>query len=384
MQGVTPKSGSAPVIAVGSGNLEHILIPKGAVHLGRKHLSSTVEQIGGSCINYFLRMVTAGFEAFPIPQIGNDKLGIQIQQRLIQLCREMELTENIIDFISSPAFLIPEVQTSHATIVVHDGMRTIFSQMQSGSDASRDHILQRFASLTTLKAKNASLVVGHVPLDQQPHREGFVTREILSMAPADWLVLMNPGSSQYQLGLNHWREELEEVDIIQLNLHEIKTFFGNSGLPTSLSQIIDHLVKASVTAIITLNKFGAIGIHHGSKCIVTADPLPIPNLTDPTGAGDAFAAGVVCSLNGKKKCSIDAFMKAIQTGRLWASYACTSLGASGNCPDTAQLSSFENAMEVEDGSVKIVDPSYDSEVFNTLDDLDKSSASLITKQETSQ
>jgi len=372
MNGLTSKIASAPVIIIGSGNLENILTLEGKVRLGQKHLVSTHELIGGSCINYFLRMVTAGFEAFPIPQIGKDDLGFQIQARLIQLCRQMDLNDTIMDFILSPDFLIPGIQTAQATIIVHEGRRTIFSKMHSaGPDVVSKHTVERLGTLTTSAFKKTSLMIGHVPSDRTRQREDCITRQILSMVPSDWLVSINPGPSQYQLGVSYWEEELRQADIIQLNLFEIKTFFGNSGLPNALSQIIDHLAKMSITAIITLNKFGAIGIYKGNKKqVVIADPLPIQNLVDPTGAGDAFAAGVICTLNGKKSFSFDEFIAAIHTGRLWASHACTTLGASGECPNAAQISRFEKRFLEGQGSITIYDQANDCEVFNMLGKID--------------
>lgn len=371
MNGLTPKSASAPVIIVGSGNLENILRLKGKVRLGQKHLVSADELIGGSCINYFLRIATAGGEAFPIPQIGKDDLGAEIQARLIQQYGRTDFNAQILDFISSPDFLIPGIQTAKATIIVHEGKRTIFSKMHAGSDIAREHIIERFGSLNTLPVNKASLMIGHVPLDREPGREGHITRRMLSLAPSGWLILINPGPSQYQLGLNYWKQDLWQADIIQLNLFEIKTFFANSGLSDSLSQIIDHLAKASITTIITLNKSGAIGIHKDRKnCVIIADPLPIQDVVDPTGAGDAFAAGVICALNGKKAFSFDEFVAAIQTGRLWATYACTTLGASGDCPTASQLSTFESHIGGGGGSISIFDQTDYNKYINLIDNLD--------------
>ena len=371
MNGLTSKSISAPVIMVGSGNLENILRLKGKLRLGQKHLVSSDELIGGSCINYFLRIVTAGFEAFPIPQIGKDDLGAQIQARLIQLYSQTDFNPQIMDFISSPDFLIPGIQTANATIIVHEGKRTIFSKIYSGTDIARKHIIERFGSLNTLPVNRASLMIGHVPLDRKSRREDLITRQILSLAPSGWLTLINPGPSQYQLGLNYWKQDLRQADIIQLNLLEIKTFFANSDLSDSLSQIIDHLAKMSITAIITLNKSGAIGIHKSKKnCIIVADPLPIQDVVDPTGAGDAFAAGVVCALNGNKSFSFDEFVAAIQTGRLWASYACTTFGASGECPNAARISNFEKCFGQGKGSITVYDRTDACGALNTLDNID--------------
>ncbi len=102
----------------------------------------------------------------------------------------------------------------------------------------------------------------------------------------------------------------------------------------SLSKIIKWLSENSITTVITLNRFGAIGNYKdGSDGIVIAWPLDVGKVVDPTGAGDAFASGMISTLKGKKHFSFNEFISAIEVGRSWASYACTSLGASTNCPD---------------------------------------------------
>ncbi len=371
MSGWGLKKASMHVFVIGSGNIENILMPVEKVLLGQKHLVTTTELIGGSCINYFLRMANAGFDAYPIPLVGKDSLGAQIQAQLIQVCKELDLEKQILNFISSPDFLIPGIRTAQATIIVHEGQRTIFSKIHTASDAAREHILKRFSSLKTLPVDKASLMIGHVPLDKDPQREGVLTGRILSTAPSDWLILMNPGPSQYRLGLNKLKKELGLVDILQLNLFEIKTLFGRSGMPNTLPQIVRHLSKDAATALITLKKFGAVGIYKGNlNRVIVARPLPIQKVVDPTGAGDAYAAGVICTLNGNKAFSFNEFVAAIQTGRLWASYACTTLGASGECPNAARISNFDKCFGQGKESITVYDRTDAFDVLDTLDNID--------------
>ena len=53
-------SRSIPIITVGSGNVEYILEHDGEVELGKKHIIDSYELIGGSCVNYSLRLLTTG------------------------------------------------------------------------------------------------------------------------------------------------------------------------------------------------------------------------------------------------------------------------------------------------------------------------------------
>jgi sugar/nucleoside kinase (ribokinase family) len=374
MDNHTTDNQAAPIIAIGSGNIEHILTAEGAVRLGHKHAVDAVELLGGSCINYFLRLISAGFDTFPIPQIGRDDIGMRIQKGLIRIFRQLNLKtplkNQMLDFISAPDFLVPGIKTSMAAIVVHDGLRTIFSQMHCGSDIAREHMLQRLSGLTALHQKRASLLIGHVPMDCQEGREGRVTRQILSMVPDDWFTMFNPGHRQYQLGVHFWEEALRKVDLIQLNLSEIKTFFDESGLPSALPRMIDYLGERSLSVVITLNKFGAIGMYRGDtdRMIITP-PMPVIDLVDPTGAGDAFASGIVASLGGDKSFSFDALLSAIQTGRLWASYACTTLGASDGCPTRDQLHGFNRKIKQGENAQRVIDRSEAQKYFEMLEQM---------------
>jgi hypothetical protein len=50
---------------------------------------------------------------------------------------------------------------------------------------------------------------------------------------------------------------------------------------------------------------------------------------------------MISALYGKKDFSFEEFVSAIIEGRLWASYACTTLGASSGCPDRKKLVAFQ-------------------------------------------
>jgi sugar/nucleoside kinase (ribokinase family) len=122
--------------------------------------------------------------------------------------------------------------------------------------------------------------------------------------------------------------------------------------------------------VITLNKFGAIGMYRGdTDRMIIAPPMPVIDLVDPTGAGDAFASGIVGRLGGNKSFSFDALVSAIQTGRLWASYACTTLGASYGCPTGDQLQRFNRTIEQGENALRVIDRSEAQEYFEMVEQM---------------
>jgi len=245
--------------------------------------------------------------------------------------------------MDSTAFFMPQIQTPKATIIVHSGKRTIFSQGLTGITVSEAHIRKRLDLLDNLIAEDTgSVMIGHITVDNDPEKPGRISKEIIDEFWKKYLVFVNFGNSQLTYGVEFWKDDLCRTDLFQLNLEEIRRLFNRGSRNYTLSKILKWLRKRSVTAVITLNQFGAIGTYKdGKEGIVLAWPLKIEKIVDPTGAGDAFASGMVSVLDGKKDFSFEEFLSAMMEGRLWASYACTTLGASSGCPDRKKLAAYQ-------------------------------------------
>jgi sugar/nucleoside kinase (ribokinase family) len=330
------------VIAIGSGNIETILEHDGEIQIGRKHVVGAHEHLGGSCINYFMRLIAAGVTVFPIPFIGNDHFGHDIRGVLLDIGRKQKMPKEAIEFIDSQDFFIPNIQTPKATVVVHQGQRTIFSQGLRGISVSEKHIQSRLALLEDLmKGDAVSVMIGHVTVDGDAREPGRISRKVIENYWKKYFIFANFGNSQLGHGADFWKDDLCRIDLFQLNLEEMRRLFSKGKRISTLSKIIKWLRKHAVTTVITLNRFGAIGTYKdGRDGIVLARPLRIGKMVDPTGAGDAFASGMISSLGGKKDFSFDDFISAVTVGRLWASYACTTLGSSSNCPDRQSLNAY--------------------------------------------
>jgi len=72
-----------PVITVGSGAFENILLCDGVLQLGGKHIVQQEESLGGSGLNYTLRLLAAGKEVLPILPVGDDPLGQLIRESIL-------------------------------------------------------------------------------------------------------------------------------------------------------------------------------------------------------------------------------------------------------------------------------------------------------------
>ena len=212
-------------------------------------------------------------------------------------------------------------------------------------------------------------MIGHITLDANTRKPGLITKMAIDSFRDKFLIFANFGNSQLQHGIGFWQEDLKYIDLLQLNVDEIKKMFRQADPFKSLYEIITWLQSHSITAIITLSKFGAIGTYKSGKDgIVLAWPLDIGDIVDPTGAGDAFAAGMVSSLQGKKDFTFQNFLAAIAEGRLWASYACSSIGACSSCPDRKTLDDYcRNNACLSDRHLEITESVNAGQIINLIE-----------------
>ncbi len=342
-----------PIITVGSGAVENILAHHGDIQLGKKHQVKFYEALGGSCVNYSLRLLNTGNCVFPIPFIGADPNGSIIRREFIRLACEQDLPEPAKAFIRSDDFFFPNIQTPRTTIIVHRGHRTIFSQKLKWKKDTEKHLQKRLDGLNDLiPGKSGSIMIGHIAMDGDVQNPGRLTKKMIHAYHSGFLIVANMGNSQLKHGIDFWKNDLKHVDLFQLNLGEIRTLFKQGRRHRRLYEIVNWLRRHAMTSVITLNRFGAIGTYkNGKEGILLARPLDVESIVDPTGAGDAFAAGMVSSLQGKKDFTFQDFKAAVIEGRLWGSYACTTLGASCRCPDRNALDAYRSKTSKLSGEI---------------------------------
>lgn len=131
------------------------------------------------------------------------------------------------------------------------------------------------------------------------------------------------------------------VDVFQLSLGEVRTFFRSHPAVRTLADIIHWFRERHITAVITLDKFGAIATYRdGADGVIFEWPFDLESVVDSTGAGDAFAAGFTATLFDHPGEDFAGFLRAIQAASIWGAYACTSLGGAQDCPDRDTLARF--------------------------------------------
>ncbi len=352
----------SPVITVGSGAFENIIVCDGALQLGRKHIVRQEESLGGSGLNYTLRLLGAGREVLPILPVGSDVRGKLIRQSISAAAANLTAAPLLLKFLNPRQFFVPRLKTPRSTILVDQGQTTVFSEKFVEGKDFRRHLEKRFHYLEDeLGVAPGAVVIGHIYSDKSnghPHIPGECTRYIIEYWQGKAPIFLNLGHSQIELGIRFWEEPFRQVTAVQMNIWEFKNLMKTGGRLPSLREIIDWFKDRRINSVISMGRFGALGVYGDGKhgLIYGQSLLPPDRVRDTTGAGDAFAAGLVSVLAGKLSFSFDDFRRAIAEAGCWASYACTTFGGSGQCPGRQELDAFRKELG-DDGatSVKIVD-----------------------------
>ena len=119
--------------------------------------------------------------------------------------------------------------------------------------------------------------------------------------------------------INEEREALEallaRVDILILNDSEALLFTGDSNLMRAAQAILRYGPKR---VIIKKGEHGAISVTESS--FFTAPAYPLTQVTDPTGAGDSFAGGMMGYLASIRDTSEETIRSAMVYGAVVASF----------------------------------------------------------------
>ncbi len=324
------------ILVIGGANIEYIHKSKNDIVQGSKNFVEIEELFGGSGVNYALRLLTYGEVVFPVLFMGDDSTGRQIYDALLPFSKDANK-----DFFKEEEFFVPTLTTPRSSIIVEGSHRTILSQ-----DANKENIFQAFVAKRIQDAGEVgALIIGHIHNDRQDiNPQGTHLSTIYALeyfSNKETLVYANFGASQLEYGFSFWKTYLPKVDVLQLNIHELRAFLSN-GSHCNLACLIQKVQDLSLTMIITLDQFGALGIMKDKPhTLFMARPIQdIEDFVDSTGAGDAFCAGMISKLKGKKYFTAEDFKEAMERGRSWATYACKSYGGANHCPSPQQVVTF--------------------------------------------
>jgi len=327
------------IAVIGGANIEYIVKSKTDIVQGSKNFVDIEELFGGGGLNYALRLMGTGISVCPLLYIGNDSLGENIQKSLLSRCAVDSAT---FKHISRESFFVEGLNTIRSIIMVEGQHRTILAQDQNSQNLFLPFLKNEIDSAKTA----SSVIIGHIHNDHKSINKN--RSELSTLFAIDYFndsksfIYCNFGAAQIEYGFSFWKEKLKSIDVLQLNIDEVRDFFKEDTHVSSLSKIIENLCVLGISGIITLDKFGAIGFMKNCKdTIYMARPVELGDaFVDSTGAGDAFCAGMVSVLDGNSNFVSDDFKHAMEVARSWAVYACKSYGGANSCPTAGTIDAF--------------------------------------------
>ncbi len=134
-----------------------------------------------------------------------------------------------------------------------------------------------------------------------------------------------------------YKKYVGEADVVKFSEDEILLFAGTD----DLNAAIKKMSRKNQLLCVTLGKRGSIGVFNDMTC--RAESIPV-KAVDTTGAGDAFYAGVLSKLDGKKLSELD---ERTLGGILSFANVCGALTAGGfgaidACPDRETVEKILN------------------------------------------
>lgn len=135
------------------------------------------------------------------------------------------------------------------------------------------------------------------------------------------LVVMDTMNFWMDIALDELKETLKQVDVLTINDEEARQLSGEY----SLVKAADSIRKMGPKyLIIKKGEHGALLFYNEETFYAPA--LPLPEVKDPTGAGDTFAGGFIGYLASTDDISFDNMKRAIIVGSALASYTCEEFG----------------------------------------------------------
>lgn len=111
------------------------------------------------------------------------------------------------------------------------------------------------------------------------------------------------------------REVVAQVDVLFLEEAELRDFAQERNIVRAAKRV---QAMGPATVVAKRGEYGALMFHDGD--MFSAPAYPLERVMDPTGAGDAFAAGFVGCLAARGDLSPDAFRRAAILGSVMGSF----------------------------------------------------------------
>jgi sugar/nucleoside kinase (ribokinase family) len=135
------------------------------------------------------------------------------------------------------------------------------------------------------------------------------------------LVVLDTMNFWMETAMDDLKKVLQKVDVLLINDSEARQLSGEYSIVKSAKSILKMGPKF---LIIKKGEHGAL-LFHGNE-VFFAPALPLEEVFDPTGAGDAFAGGFIGHIDHTKSISFENLKTAIIVGSVMASFCVEAFG----------------------------------------------------------
>jgi len=158
------------------------------------------------------------------------------------------------------------------------------------------------------------------------------------------LIAMDTMNFWMDIAMEDLKKTISSVDVLTINDEEARQLSGEYSLITAAEKI---QAMGPKYLIIKKGEHGAL-LFHG-KDMFYAPALPLPNVTDPTGAGDTFAGGFMGYLASTDDISFENMKRAVIYGSALASFTVQEFGTNkikevSEAELDARIGDFKNLM----------------------------------------
>ncbi len=147
--------------------------------------------------------------------------------------------------------------------------------------------------------------------------------EVLRQMPRAHLIVLDTMELWIMTARPQLSEVIKRVDILLMSEEEIRQYTGQSSIISGVRQLFTMGLKY---VVVKQGSYGAL-LFGADGTYFSAPSYPLEEVTDPTGAGDAFAGGFLGYLSTVAadpdgNYSIDEIKRGVVHGNIIGSYAC--------------------------------------------------------------